>query len=71
MYRIEHNTLLHVLMTAGDPSPGAFTAYRASGSILTFLVWLLLFAVVAILMIMLLYVGAALAINTAITSGRR
>eukprot|EP00775_Hariotina_reticulata_P010072 gene10072-10227_t len=52
------------------PEPCLFTAYRFFSSVLTFVVWLLLLAIVTVMMVMLLWLGGAVAINTAITKGR-
>ncbi|KAF8067325.1 hypothetical protein HT031_002373 [Scenedesmus sp. PABB004] len=55
--------------SCGLPEPWTFTVFRAAGGLLSFMVWLLLLAVVLVLMGMLLWLGGAIAIDRAITSG--
>jgi len=55
---------------ADKPEPCLFTAYRFFSSVLTIVVWLLLLAIVGVMMVMLVWLGAAVAINAAITKGR-
>lgn len=59
------------LLLADQPEPWVFTFYKVLNGMLNFIVWFLLLAVVLLLMIMLVWFGAAMAINAAAEQGTR
>uniref|UniRef100_A0A383VEU7 Uncharacterized protein n=1 Tax=Tetradesmus obliquus TaxID=3088 RepID=A0A383VEU7_TETOB len=71
LWRLTHKLMMwgECCCSCSKPEPWLFTAYRAFGGLLNLLMWLLLLGVVACLMFMLLWLGGAVAINTAITQG--
>lgn len=71
LWRLTHKSMMwgECCCSCSKPEPWLFTAYRAFGGLLNLLMWLLLLGVVACLMFMLLWLGGAVAINTAITQG--